>query len=214
MKFLVDLDLAKHGLGHLAEKRPVDLTTAEIEQVLDAFDKEDMAPPVFDANVNPSRIDELLSRSHCRGCGKCCQPNPRNPSYPGAEIMEDELKKIGKRFRISHKAVKKGTKKGGQIKNPNPPYQVLNTKWLILPCMFYDLKKKQCRVHELRPTVCKIHPLVFHYSVISLKVNCEYGKDLYRSLLAEMRHNAQSDPERRDIPGRITVPSHLSDKKT
>ena len=193
MTFLVDLDIEKHGLGHLAEKRPVDFTPDEIEQALDAFDKEDMAPPVFDANVNPSRIDELLSRSHCRNCGKCCLPNPRNPSYPGVEIVEDELKKIVKRYRISHKAVKKGTKKGDQIKNPNPPFQVLNTKWLILPCMFYDLKKKQCSVHELRPVVCKIYPLVFHYSAISLKVNCEYGKDLYRSLMEEIRNNAQSD---------------------
>ena len=191
MKFLVDLDLAKHGLGHLAEKRPVDLTTAEIEQVLDAFDKEDMAPPVFDANVDHRRIDELLSRSYCRGCGKCCLPNPRNPAYPGVEIVEDELKAIIKRYRISHKAVKKGTKKGGQIKNPHPPFQVLNTKWLIQPCMFHDLKKKQCTVHDLRPLVCKIYPLIFYYSTISLKVNCEYGKDLYRSLMAEIRGKIQ-----------------------
>ena len=103
MTFLVDLDIAKHGLGHLAEKRPVDFTPDEIEQALDAFDKEDMAPPVFDANVNPSRIDELLSRSHCRNCGKCCLPNPRNPSYPGVEIVEDELKKIVRHCRISHR---------------------------------------------------------------------------------------------------------------
>lgn len=189
MTFLENLNIAKYGLGHLAEKRPVDFTPDEIEQALDAFDKEDMAPPVFDATVNTGRIDELLSRSHCRGCGKCCQPNPRNPSYPGVEIVEDELKKISRHYRISHKFVKKGTKKGSQIKNPNPPYEVLNTKWLTLPCMFYDLKKKQCRVHELRPTVCKIYPLVFHHSVISLKVNCEYGKDLYRSLMEELRNN-------------------------
>jgi len=192
LTFLVDLDLSKHGLDHLAQKRPVDLTPAEIEQVLDAFDKEDIAPPVFDANVNPGRIDELLSRSHCRGCGKCCLPNPRNPEYPGVEIAEDELKKIVKHLKVSHRAVKKGTKKGDQIRNPNPPYQVLNTKWLIQPCMFHDLKKKQCRVHELRPVVCKIYPLIFHYSVISLKVTCEYGKDLYRSLMEELRYNAQS----------------------
>ena len=32
MTFLVDLDIVKHGLGHLAEKRPVDFTPDEIEQ--------------------------------------------------------------------------------------------------------------------------------------------------------------------------------------
>jgi Fe-S-cluster containining protein len=191
LELLDDLNIAKYGFDHLAEKRPVDFTPDEIEQALDIFDKEDVAPPVFDATVNPGRIDELLSRSHCRKCGKCCQPDPRNPTYPGVEIVEDELKKISKHYRISHKAVKKGTKKGGQIKNPDPPYEVLNTKWLTLPCMFYDLKKKQCGVHELRPVVCKIYPLVFHHSIISLKVNCEYGKDLYRSLMEEMRSKKQ-----------------------
>ena len=188
MKFLEDLNIEKYGLGHLAEKRPVDFSPDEIEQALDAFDKADMAPPVFDATVNPGRINELLSRSYCRKCGKCCQPNPRNPSYPGVEIIEDELRKITRHYHISHRAVKKGTKKGDQIKNPDPPYETLNTRWLIQPCMFYDSKKKQCGVHELRPTVCKIYPLIFYHSVISLKVNCEYGKDLYRSLMEEMRN--------------------------
>jgi len=193
LTFLVDLDLAKYGLSHLDKKRPLDLTPAEIDQVLDAFDKEDMAPPIFDANVNPGQIDKLLSKSYCRGCGKCCLPNPRNPTYPGVEVAEDELKAIVKHCRVSRRAIKKGTKKGDQIKNPNPPYQVLNTKWLIQPCMFYDFKKKQCRVHQLRPLVCKIYPLIFNYSAISLKVNCEYGKDLYRSLMEEIRNNAQSN---------------------
>jgi Fe-S-cluster containining protein len=192
LTFLVDLDLAKHGLDYLYGKRPKDFTPDEIEQILDAFDKDDIAPPVFEVNVNPYRIDELLSRSYCRGCGKCCLPNPRNPSYPGVEAAEDELKKITRHFRISHKAVKKGTKKGGQIKNPNPPYQVLNTKWLVQPCMFHDLKKNRCTVHELRPLVCKIYPLIFHYSVISLKVTCEYGKDLYRSLMEDLRNNKET----------------------
>ena len=193
MTLLVDLDLAKYGLGHLAQKRPLDLTSAEIDQVLDAFEKEDMAPPIFNATVNPRQIDELLSKSYCRCCGQCCLPNPRNPTYPGVEVVEDELKVISKHFSISHKAIKKGTKKGNQIKNPNPPYEVLNTKWLTQPCMFHDFKKKRCQVHQLRPLVCKIYPLIFHYSSISLKVNCEYGKDLYKSLMAEIRNKAQSN---------------------
>ena len=192
MAFLEDLNIAKYGFDHLSDKRPIDFTPEEIEQALDIFDKEDVAPPVFDATVDYGRINELLSRSYCRKCGQCCLPNPRNPSYPGVEIIEDELKKIARHYHISHKAVKKGTKKGGQIKNPDPPYEVLNTKWLIQPCMFHDSKKNQCRVHELRPLVCKIYPLVFYHSVISLKVNCEYGKDLYRSLIGELRDNKQS----------------------
>jgi len=193
LTLLVDLDLAKYGLSHLAQKRPLDFTATEIDQVLDAFANEDMAPPIFDATVNPRQIDELLSKSYCRGCGKCCLPNPRNPAYPGVEVVEDELKAIIDHFHISHRAIKKGTKKGDQIRNPNPPYQVLDTKWLTQPCMFHDFKKKRCQVYQLRPLVCKIYPLIFNYSAISLKVNCEYGKDLYRSLMAEIRNSAQSN---------------------
>jgi len=193
---LVDLDLAKYGLGHLAQTRPLDLTAAEIDQVLDAFANEDMAPPVFDANVGYRQINELLAKSRCRGCGKCCLPNPLNPSYPGVEVVEDELKKIIKHFHISHKAIKNGTKRGNQIRDPNPPHHVLNTTWLTQPCMFHDSGKRRCTVHELRPLVCRIYPLVFNGSAISLKVNCEYGKDLYRSLIAEIKSRVR-------IPGEL-----------
>ena len=190
MTLLVDLDLAKYGLGHLAQKRLLDLTGTEIDQVLDAYANEDMAPPVFNDNGDPRQIDELLSKSYCRGCGKCCLPNPLNPAYPGVEVVEDELERIIKRFHVSHRAIKNGTKKGGQIRNPYPPYQVLSTKRLTQPCMFHDFKKKRCKVYQFRPLVCKIYPLIFNGSVISLKVNCEYGKDLYRSLIAEIRNKA------------------------
>ena len=183
----VDLDLAKHGLGHLTRRHPAEMSGVEIDQVLDAFAAEDMAPPVFDARVDRSRIDDLLGRSYCRGCGKCCLPNPKNPSYPGIEVVEDELRAIIRHFHVSRRAIEKGTTKGGQIRNPNPPYEVLDTRWLTQPCMFHDRKRRQCRIYPLRPLVCKIYPLIFHYSTISLKVNCEYGKDLYRAVVARTR---------------------------
>ena len=192
LPLLVDLDLAKYGLGHLARKRPIDFTATEVDQVLDALTEDDMAVPVFDANSDPRLWHELLRKSYCRGCGKCCVPNPKNPQYPGVEALEDELKAIVKKFHISPRAIKRGTKKRGQIRNPDPPYQVINTRWLTLPCMFHDFKTKQCKVYQLRPMVCRIHPLVFKEDAILLKVNCEYGKDLYRIIMSEIRSKAQS----------------------
>ena len=64
LTLLVDLDLAKYGLGHLAQKRLLDLTGTEIDQVLDAYANEDMAPPVFNANGDPRQIDELCGREN------------------------------------------------------------------------------------------------------------------------------------------------------
>ena len=93
---------------------------------------------------------------------------------------------------------------GNQIRDPNSPRQVLNTRWLTQPCMFYDLNNKRCKVYELRPLVCRIYPLVFNDSSISLKVNCEYGKDLYKNIITEIRNKMCAPNENaaqpRDVP--------------
>jgi Fe-S-cluster containining protein len=51
--------------------------------------------------------------------------------------------------------------------------------------MFYDSKGSKCQVYEVRPLVCKLYPvtLMENYTSFAIKVDCEYGKDLYRNLV-------------------------------
>lgn len=181
------LDLAKYGLNCLAGKYLWDLTSSELDEVLNAFVKEDMAPSIG-LPVEAKRIGELLNRSYCRGCGKCCLGiNTSNPLHPGLEVYEDELKLMGKYAHISYKFLKKRTRVGQLLRNPERPSEVVKTRWLTFPCMFYDSKTKRCRVYEARPIVCKTYPVTLENS-LCVKVNCEYGKDIYKSFVTELKN--------------------------
>lgn len=190
MVTLVDLDLSKYGLSHLLQKRPIDMSDTEIDQVLDVFAQEDIAPPVFDAGSNPSLWHELLAQSKCRGCGDCCsRSHPMNHAFKGIEVLEDELKLIAKKYHISHRAIQERSKKGNGIKNPDPPFQSYRTRRLTLPCLFQEHPKSRCQVYVHRPMVCRIFPLVFNGDAISLKVDCAYGKDLYRVIINRLKQH-------------------------
>lgn len=187
---MVRLDLGKYGLSCLAEKHLWDLTSSELDELIDAFVKEDIAPNLG-TPVEPKRIGELLNRSYCRSCGKCCLGvNTSNPLHPGLEVYEDELKRMGKHLHISYKLLRKRTHAGQLLKNPERPNEVAETRWLAFPCMFYDPKIKRCRVYEVRPIVCKIYPITLENS-LCVKVNCEYGKDIYRSFVTGLKNRAQ-----------------------
>ena len=192
---MATLDLGKYGLSHIAGKNLWELTDSELDQLMDAFVQEDIAP-ALDLPTRPEIIGALLNSSYCRDCGKCCLGvNTSNPLHPGIEVYEDELKLMGKHAHISYKSLKKQTSTGQVLRNPENPGEVATTRWLAFPCMFYDRKLKQCRVYQTRPLVCKIYPITIENS-ICVKVNCEYGRDIYRSYVAELRNKVHfSFPE-------------------
>lgn len=186
----VKLDLDKYGLSHLRGRDSRDWTDIEVDRLLDAFAKEDIAPELA---LPPSLeyIEALLARLHCRRCGGCCLVNPLNPVHPGVEVYEAELESISRYLDIPYKSLRRKTLAGRGLRNPLAPNEVVITRMLPLPCMFYDQKGKKCRVYDARPLVCRIYPVIFTDSDTSftIKVNCEYGKDLCKSLLrGEARH--------------------------
>ena len=187
---IVSLDLGKFGLSCLSKKHLWDLTSSELDKLIDAFVKEDIAPDLG-LRAEPKMVGELLNRSYCRGCGKCCLGvNTTNPLHPGLEVYEDELKLMGKRGHLSSKFLKRRTRTGQLLRNPDRPREAVKTRWLAFPCMFYDLKIKRCRVYEVRPIVCKIYPITLENS-FGVKVNCEYGKDIYRSFVTELKNKTR-----------------------
>ena len=96
------LDLKKYGLSHLKNQPVETWTDTEYESILDAFANEDIAPNV-DLSYTLENVEEILSKSYCRKCAKCCQIDPRKPDHPGVMVKENELKIIGKHSSFSYK---------------------------------------------------------------------------------------------------------------
>jgi hypothetical protein len=122
----VKLDLQKYGLSHLRDKNPRDWTDTEADRLLDAFAKEDIAPIVNLPSLQ--YIEDLLSSSRCRRCGRCCLVNPLKPAHPGIEVFQEELKSISKYLRVSYKSLKRKTRVGRELRNPLAPNEVAITR--------------------------------------------------------------------------------------
>ena len=173
------LDLEKYGLSYLPKNDVKTWNKSDIEQLLDAFTNESIAPAIDGLLFNQYNIKELLSRSHCRRCGKCCLPDPLDPDDPGVMVFEKELRSIAKSSSFSYKHLKKKTK----------PYR-WDSRRLPLPCPFYQ--KTGCKIYNKRPFVCTIYPLTDAPSpngriYISINVRCDYGKDLYKSIIDNIK---------------------------
>jgi Fe-S-cluster containining protein len=187
------LDLEKYGLSGLEGRNLVTLTDAEMDSLLTALGNDDIAlnvPIPFSAE----NVRELLSYSECRRCGACCQPNPLNPNSPGVEAFEKELTAIAGYLRQPYEALEGKTAPGNLVPHPLEPSGLESTRWLPLPCPFYSEEKTGCTVHPVRPVVCRIYPVLFtgDDSCISVKANCEYGKDIIRRAYRILREN---DPD-------------------
>jgi Fe-S-cluster containining protein len=184
---MMELDLQKYGLSHLQKRKIKDWSESDIDELLNAFEHEDIAPTVT-IPFTKCNITELLDRSYCRRCGKCCLPNPLNPNHPGVMVFEDELKLIARHSNFSYRFLKKRTTK---YKTPDRK----DIRRLPLPCMFYQ--KGECQIYEIRPFVCKIYPITDSPSegkvYIAINVRCDYSKDLYKfCITTEKRMNPNS----------------------
>lgn len=176
------LNLEKYGLAELEGKDILTLEPGDMDRLLEALGNDDISltAPV---PCTPDILFEILSQSECRQCGKCCQPNPLNPASPGIEAFRPELEKMASLVRIPYEHIEGRTESGKFVPHPFGWTGLSSTRWLPLPCMFYDEETNACRVHSARPVVCRIHPMIFTGSMeeISIKLNCDYGKDLIKA---------------------------------
>lgn len=173
------LDLKKYGLSHLEGRDLLTLENQDMESLLEALGNDDISLTVS-MPCTPQNLFELVSSSECGQCGRCCQPNPLNPASPGIEVFKEELTAIAEFLNVPYEILEQQTKMGKYVPHPFGWTGLSSTRWLPLPCPFYDNESKRCSVHSVRPVVCRIHPVIFtgEPSEISIKLNCEYGREL------------------------------------
>jgi Fe-S-cluster containining protein len=194
----VRLDLKKHNLGHLESKRTIDLTDDEIEQLMDAAAADDIA---LSLGIPWSRVNirRALDEGKCMNCGRCCNPNPNRPDSPGVEVFEAELDAISAASHISREKLLKMTTKGADavesVPNPREP-----TRWLPLPCPFNNQEKHRCEIHQSNPVVCRLYPFSMAGDILAVHVDCEYGKDIFRNMIKELRQKSKDPLFRADMP--------------
>jgi len=171
---MAKLDLDKYGLSYLKNKNPVTWTDSEVDKLIDAFVKEDIAPFVL-MPFTQMNVENLLSESYCRRCGKCCLSNPHDP---GVMVSEDELRKIARHSKYTYKYLKRHST---EYEHPERN----DLRHLPLPCIFYQ--QGECTIYKWRPFVCKIYPISNALrrgkACITISLRCNYRKDVYKSLL-------------------------------
>ena len=175
------LDLDKYGLAHLKGKDLLSLEEDDFMALITALGKDDISLNV-PIPCKAETIFELVSSAECRQCGRCCRPNPLNPASPGIEVFKEELETLAEHVDTPYQALESRTKMGKWVPHPFGWTNLTSTRWMPLPCPFYDEEKQLCSVHTARPLVCKIHPVIFtgEIDTVSIKLNCDYGKDLVK----------------------------------
>ena len=175
------LDLEKYGVSHLEGENILTLKERDLDTLLEALGNDDISLTVS-LPCTPDVIFELVSTSECRRCGKCCQPNPLNPASPGIEVFKEELTEIARILQVPYEIIEKKTMQGKFVPHPFGWTGLSSTRWLPLPCPFFDHEQNSCGVHSVRPVVCRIHPIIFigDNTSFSIKLNCDYGKDLIK----------------------------------
>jgi Fe-S-cluster containining protein len=187
------LDLARYGLEYLRGSNILALEEADMDKLLRALGEEDISLYV-PIPCTPYNVQKILSYSHCRKCGRCCTPNPLNPTNPGVEVFDAELKAIAAHLGATYEEWRAKTEHGKVVYHPFDqvfdPSRLSFTRFLPLPCPFYG-KDGACQIYPVRPVVCSIHPVVFteDKSQIAIKAMCEYGKDLIKAAYKEVRKN-------------------------
>ena len=176
------LELEKYGLSDLDGKNILALDDADLDRLLAALGDDDMSLNL-PMQCTADKVQELLSYSECRRCGRCCRPNPLNPESPGVEIFEEELQSIADSIGEPYESLKKKT---GPGKATPYAYQVVKlgfTRWLPLPCPAYSSRENGCRAYSVRPVVCKTYPVIFtgDDSYTSIRVTCDYGRDIVKA---------------------------------
>ena len=179
------IDLEKHGLSHLADRRPSTWTNSEMDHFIEAFAGERLAA-IIQIPFTRNTVQALLAMSYCRRCGKCCcEPNPTNPGSPGIAVFDDEMRIIAR-----HSGVRYGQLRRKTAKREVDPGG--RTRFIPFPCMFYG--EGGCKIYDVRPFICRAYPVIpsgpFNGEVcIDINARCDYGRDLYRMLLMKLKES-------------------------
>jgi Fe-S-cluster containining protein len=173
------LNLRKYGLEDLEGKNILALDQPDLDRLLAALGDDDISLNI-PMPCTSENVKEILALSECRKCGKCCRPNPLNPGSPGIEVFEDELKAMTDQLGWSYEDIKTKTKVGSVTSRAFQITELGFTRWMPLPCPFYDIEKNECRAYSARSVVCQVYPIIFtgDDTCMSIRVTCDYGKDL------------------------------------
>jgi Fe-S-cluster containining protein len=179
---MLSLDLKKYGLKHLEATQIKDYSNEDIEKLVNAYSKELIAPRIPWILFNSDSVKWLLSLSKCRQCGKCCRENKEVPDNPGIIVSESDLERISKNSKHSLKYLRKVA----QV-NMNPVYKT-RAKYLPLPCMFYILQSRRCKIYFYRPGICSLYPVSNSpKGDVTVDVQCEFGKEIFKKALKSAR---------------------------
>ncbi|GEM_PF-1039786 len=183
------LDLARYGLAYLESSNILALSEPDMDKLLTALGNEDISLYI-PIPCTPYNVQKILDYARCRNCGRCCIPNPMNPTNPGVEVFEEELKKIAGHTGLPFETLQERTTRSKVVPHPfQDPTKLSFTRWLPLPCPYHDAEAGACRIYPVRPIVCSIHPVVFteDNTQISIKANCDYGKEIIKAAFKDVR---------------------------
>ncbi len=185
LDLVLELDFDKYGLSALKNTPVYHWQDSDIEKLIDAFATENIAPALYGPAFTPENVRGLLALSHCRRCGKCCLPNPAKPEHPGVLVGEPDLERIADKTAHTFRYLKK---RAPLSRDP----KFVQGRYLPLPCTFYDEEKEECRIYNARPFICTTFPVtnIPGRTGIAVNVGCDYGKDIYKSLLSRIRQRA------------------------
>jgi Fe-S-cluster containining protein len=186
------LNLRKYGLEDLEGKNILALDRPDLDRLLAALGDDDISLNI-PIPCTSENVKELLALSECRKCGKCCCPNPLNPGSPGIEVFEDELKSMTDQLHWSYEDIKNKTNVGSVTSLAFQITELGFTRWLPLPCPFYNTVQNECRAYSARSVVCRVYPIIFtgDDTCMSIRVTCDYGKDL---VVKACKHVREKDP--------------------
>ena len=163
------------------------LTDDELSKLIDRFRQENRSP-IIDLEYSVETAKKLLSLSTCHRCGRCCRINPDNPEGSKVCVSELELKGISKVCGMNYKELVKHT-----VRDHKPGHS--NVRFIKLTCPFFTTSG--CKIYRCRPFICCTYPVVQVFNEkagrtnIGINVTCEYGKDIYRSLVVMARQSKQ-----------------------
>ncbi len=182
------LNLFKYGLSDLEGKNILDLEKADLDRLLTALGNDEISLNL-PIPCTLENVKELLSLSECRKCGRCCRPNPQNPGSPGIEVFEEELKEMTDFLHLSYENVKKQTRVGSVTSYAFQLIRLGITRWLPLPCPFYDAARNLCLGYPVRSMVCQVYPVIFtgDDTYTSIRLTCDHGKDIVAAACKQLK---------------------------
>ncbi|MDP2750123.1 MAG: YkgJ family cysteine cluster protein [Nanoarchaeota archaeon] len=113
--------------------------------------------------------ENVIALVKCNKCGKCC-------SLDSCYIFEDELKRIADFLGITEEKLKKKCLVESEKFNTKAfKVKTVSFSKPFGPCMFFNKRKKECSIHSVKPTHCRIgNPCMNHGEAVSIWFTLNY----------------------------------------